>query len=349
MELVDNVIALDVEWRKRNFELEQCRKDVGAQQKAVAELKKAGAAKAAEADAAVAAMGALKARIPVLEEGVDAIKAQLERELNKVPNEVDASVPVSKDEEHNVVVRQWGACETREGLLHHHELLAMIDGYEPERGVGVAGHRAYFLKGFGVLLNQALINYGLSFLLRRAYTPMQPPFFMNKEAMAGIAQLEDFDEQLYKVHCGSGEKTPAALKAANPAAALPPLVATPPGPRAPVPPLNSAPSAGPALPPPARAPTNASSSQPTPPPTSTVVAPAPAPAPVATANRLDADAIAALASEVANETIEPPVVAALTRAAAEAAVLAARLTQDVVAQVGLWAGPDESRTRKLGC
>ena len=196
------MIALDVEWRKRQFELEQCRKDVGAQQKAVAELKKAGAAKAAEADAAVAAMGALKARIPALEESVDALKAQLERELNKVPNEVDASVPVSKDEEHNVVVRQWGACETREGLLHHHELLAMIDGYEPERGVGVAGHRAYFLKGYGVLLNQALINYGLAFLLRRSYTPMQPPFFMNKEAMAGIAQLEDFDEQLYKV---SGE------------------------------------------------------------------------------------------------------------------------------------------------
>jgi type IV pilus assembly protein PilC len=47
---------------------------------------------------------------------VDDIKTRLEKELNKVPNEVDASVPVSKDEANNLVVRQWGACETREGL-----------------------------------------------------------------------------------------------------------------------------------------------------------------------------------------------------------------------------------------
>ena len=200
--LVDNVIALDQDWRKAQFALEQLRRDIGVQQKAVAELKKAGAAKAAEADAAVAAMAGLKARVPTLEAEADAVKARLEKELDKIPNEVDASVPVSKNEDDNAVVRQWGECATKDGLLNHHELLAMIDGYEAERGVGVAGHRAYFLKGVGLLLNQALINYGLSFLMAREYTPLQPPYFMNKEAMAGIAQLEDFDEQLYKVNCG---------------------------------------------------------------------------------------------------------------------------------------------------
>ena len=204
VELVDRVIALDADWRRAQFELEQVRKEVGAQQKRVAELKKGGAAKAAEADAAVAAMADLKASVPAHEAAADAVKEQLERELAKVPNEVDPSVPVSKNEDDNVVVRQWGECATREGLLNHHELLAMIDGYEAERGVGVAGHRAYFLKGVGLLLNQALINYGLSFLMAREYTPLQPPFFMNKEAMAGIAQLEDFDEQLYKVRAGAG-------------------------------------------------------------------------------------------------------------------------------------------------
>ena len=71
-------------------------------------------------------------------------------------------------------------------------------------GVAVAGHRAYFLKGVGLLLNQALINYGLTFLMTKDYTPLQPPFFMSKEAMAGVAQLSDFDEQLYKV---TGEGT----------------------------------------------------------------------------------------------------------------------------------------------
>jgi seryl-tRNA synthetase len=66
-------------------------------------------------------------------------------------------------------------------------------------GADVAGGRGYFLKGNGVLLNQALINFGLAFLGMRGYTPMQTPFFMRKEIMGKCAQLAQFDEELYKV------------------------------------------------------------------------------------------------------------------------------------------------------
>jgi len=70
--------------------------------------------------------------------------------------------------------------------------------------VEVAGHRGYFLRDAGVLLNQAFINYGISFLRKRNYSILQPPFFMKKSIMAGVAQLEQFDEELYKV-TGEGE------------------------------------------------------------------------------------------------------------------------------------------------
>ena len=183
--------------------MEQLRKELGLIQRKVADAKKAGDGPAA--DALIASMAALRASQPPAEEEVEAIKRTLDKELSKVPNDVDPKVPVSKDEADNVTVKTWGECATREGLLHHHELLWMIDGYEPERGVGVAGHRAYFLKGVGLLLNQALISYGLSYLDKRTYTPLMPPFFMNKDVMAGVAQLEDFDEQLYKVTGGAEE------------------------------------------------------------------------------------------------------------------------------------------------
>jgi hypothetical protein len=52
---------------------------------------------------------------------------------------------------------------------------------------------------YGLRLNFALVQYGLDFLAKREYTPIQTPFFMNKDVMAKTAQLEDFDEQLYKV------------------------------------------------------------------------------------------------------------------------------------------------------
>jgi len=60
-----------------------------------------------------------------------------------------------------------------------------IDMVELERGSKVAGHRGYYLKGPGVLLNQALINFGLATLMtnEKKYTPIQPPYFMKKEIM----------------------------------------------------------------------------------------------------------------------------------------------------------------------
>lgn len=66
-------------------------------------------------------------------------------------------------------------------------------------GADVAGGRGFYLKGEGVLLNMALINFGLAFLRERKYVPMQTPFFMRKDIMGKCAQLAQFDEELYKV------------------------------------------------------------------------------------------------------------------------------------------------------
>lgn len=68
-------------------------------------------------------------------------------------------------------------------------------------GSKVAGHRGYFLTNDGVDLNHALITYGLDFLRQRGYRKMQAPFLMNRDIMAKTAQLDQFDEELYKVTC----------------------------------------------------------------------------------------------------------------------------------------------------
>jgi len=73
-----------------------------------------------------------------------------------------------------------------------------------ERGTKVAGGRGYFLKGDGVLLKQAIIQMALAHLSSKGYTPLQTPFFMNRDAMAQCAQLSDFHEALYKVSGDEG-------------------------------------------------------------------------------------------------------------------------------------------------
>jgi len=68
-----------------------------------------------------------------------------------------------------------------------------------ERGTKISGHRGFFLTDNGVDLNQALINYGLDFLRKRGYKKIQTPFMMRKDMMSKTAQLDQFDEELYKV------------------------------------------------------------------------------------------------------------------------------------------------------
>ena len=108
----------------------------------------------------------------------------------------------------------------RPGILPHHEVLLRLDAMDLDRGwlhvldipmdclivslrrIGakIAGHRGYYLTNDGVDLNQALISYGLDYLRSKQYKKIQPPFFMNKDQMAKTAQLDQFDEELYKVH-----------------------------------------------------------------------------------------------------------------------------------------------------
>lgn len=118
----------------------------------------------------------------------------------------------------NPVIRHWepdGFNPEKLDCLSHHEVLLRIDGYDQARGTKVAGHRGYCLTGYGVFLNLALINYGLEFLWGKQYTPNQPPQFMLRKYMAKTAQLEQFDEELYKVTDDGEEETDKYLIATS--------------------------------------------------------------------------------------------------------------------------------------
>lgn len=77
--------------------------------------------------------------------------------------------------------------------------MVMVDGFEGERGTVVAGGRGYFLKGPLVFLEQAVISLALRLLSKKDFVPLYTPFFMRKEVMQEVAQLSQFDDELYKV------------------------------------------------------------------------------------------------------------------------------------------------------
>uniref|UniRef100_A0A0E0D5V9 serine--tRNA ligase n=1 Tax=Oryza meridionalis TaxID=40149 RepID=A0A0E0D5V9_9ORYZ len=147
----------------------------------------------------------IKERLAATEAEVRRIKIMLDTKLMAIGNIVHESVPISDNEENNVVLRTWGERRMERNLKNHVDLCVKLDIVAFEEGVDVAGGRGYFLKGYGVLLNQALINFGLAFLQNRGFNLLHTPFFMRKETMSKCAQLAQFDEELYKV-TGDGEE-----------------------------------------------------------------------------------------------------------------------------------------------
>jgi len=207
VEDVDDVIALDVKWRDARWELDTANSEFNKANKQVSLLKRAGDdATTKDVEDAIEHVSAIKATIVTLAEDEKNLEEAVMSKLMKIGNLVHDSVPVSDDEQNNSVYRTWGLDSKRveTGLPNHVDLIAMLDIADTERGTDVAGSRGYYLKGAGVLLNQALINYALAFLAQRGHTPLATPFFMRKDRMAECAQLADFDEQLYKV-TGEGE------------------------------------------------------------------------------------------------------------------------------------------------
>jgi len=125
--------------------------------------------------------------------------------LSNIGNLLHSSCIVSNDEANNGVERTWGDCSARRRYSHV-DLIHMIDGMDGERGAVVSGARGYYLTGAAVFLEQACVQLALRMLLEKDYKPLYTPFFMRKEIMQEVAQLSQFDDELYKVIGKGSEK-----------------------------------------------------------------------------------------------------------------------------------------------
>ncbi|KAJ1917001.1 Cytosolic seryl-tRNA synthetase [Tieghemiomyces parasiticus] len=205
VELVDEIIAKYEDWKSTRFDLDQLNKEINRIQKEIGQKMK----KKEDAGELIAEKTGVQDKRTNVTTDEKAKEEALRQLASQVGNLVHDSVPVSMDEANNQVVRVWPVDQTpqkRTDILSHHEVLYRLDGYDPERGANVAGHRGYFLTNVGVDLNLALITYGLNFLGRKNYKKLQTPFLMRREVMAKTAQLDQFDEELYKVTGDSDDK-----------------------------------------------------------------------------------------------------------------------------------------------
>lgn len=108
-------------------------------------------------------------------------------------------MPISNDEDKdNRTERTYGDIKQRKKYSHV-DLIHMIGGADLERGAVTAGGRGYYLMGPAVCLQQGLVQLALQSLVEKDFTPLYTPFFMRKDVMQEVAQLSQFDDELYKV------------------------------------------------------------------------------------------------------------------------------------------------------
>jgi len=163
----------------------------------------------AEADAAMAQVGAIKDELEAGAARLDVIQAELQALLMAVPNLPHESVPVGEDESGNVEVRRWGAPRSFDFPVRDHVDLGAPLGLDFETGALLSGSRFSFLRGPVARLHRALAQFMLDLQTEaHGYTECYTPYIVNREVLEGTGQLPKFKDDMFWVSRGGDEDSP---------------------------------------------------------------------------------------------------------------------------------------------
>ena len=194
--LVDDAAKADEDWRRFKTEVDRLRHRQNDLTAEVAALKKKGES----IDDKLAEVRDIPQRIKDLESKAGESSSRLNRALMSIPNILHQSVPDGKDETESVTVTTWGK-HPDFGFQpkDHIDILTALGMVDVERGAKVAGARFFFLKGDAVKLEHAIMQFALDFLRSKGFTPVEPPFMLNRSSYEGVVNLDDFGPVIYKI------------------------------------------------------------------------------------------------------------------------------------------------------
>ncbi len=196
--LVDEVIALDVENRNTKQEADNLRFERNKISKQIGAFMAQG--KKAEAEEMKKQVTADSERLAELE----AKEAELEEKIKKImmtiPNIIDPSVPIGKDDSENVEVQRYGEPVVPDfEIPYHTEIMERLSGIDLDSARKVAGNGFYYLMGNIARLHSAVISYARDFMIDRGFTYCIPPFMIRSEVVTGVMSFAEMDAMMYKI------------------------------------------------------------------------------------------------------------------------------------------------------
>ena len=196
--LVDEVIALDKRNREIKVEVEDLRAKRNKLSKQIGMLMAQG--KKEEAEAVKAEVAADGDRIAALSEEEKTVEEDLKKKMMIIPNIIDPSVPIGKDDSENVEVKRYGEPVVPDfEIPYHTEIMESFDGIDLDSARRVAGNGFYYLMGDIARLHSAVISYARDFMIDRGFTYVVPPFMIRSDVVTGVMSFAEMDAMMYKI------------------------------------------------------------------------------------------------------------------------------------------------------
>ncbi len=196
--LVDEVIALDAESRAAKQEADALRADRNKISKQIGALMAQG--KKEEAEETKKLVTEKSARLAELEAKEAELSKKVTDIMMVIPNIIDPSVPLGKDDSENVELEKFGEPVVPEfDIPYHSEIMESVDGLDLDSARKVAGNGFYYLMGDIARLHSAVISYARDFMIDRGFTYCIPPFMIRSEVVTGVMSFAEMDAMMYKI------------------------------------------------------------------------------------------------------------------------------------------------------
>ena len=196
--LVDEVIDLDLKNRENKQEVEAMRANKNKLSKEIGGLMQQG--KKEEAEKVKAEVAAGNDKIDELTEKGREIEEEIKKRMMVIPNIIDDSVPIGKDDSENVELEKFGEPVVPDyEIPYHTDIMETFDGIDLEAARDVAGNGFYYLMGDIARLHSAILSYARDFMIDRGFKYVIPPFMIRSSVATGVMSFEEMDAMMYKI------------------------------------------------------------------------------------------------------------------------------------------------------
>ncbi len=196
--LVDEVIELDKQARALQQEADELRAKKNQIAKQIGALMAQG--KKDEAEEVKKEVAKNAARLAELEKQEPVVKEELKQKMMVIPNIIDPSVPIGKNDEENVELEKFGEPVVPEyEVPYHTDIMSKFNGIDLESAGKVAGNGFYYLMGDIARLHSAIISYARDFMIDRGFTYCIPPFMIRSNVVTGVMSFAEMDAMMYKI------------------------------------------------------------------------------------------------------------------------------------------------------